>query len=160
MTASSPTGSSLVERLETAAGQRLLSLFFGLPSWAVLGIAVYLTPDARGYGTHQQLGLSTCTLMQLTGYPCPMCGMTTCFTHMAHLEPVGAVVAQPFGVVLFLTTLLFASIAAVELVSPRRRWQRLWAWVSPREAKVAVGLILGLTAGWAYKLWQLGHFSG
>jgi len=151
---------SLAERLETAAGQRLLSLFFGLPTWAVLGIAVWLTPDARGYGTHQQLGLSTCTLMQLTGYPCPMCGMTTCFTHMAHLEPLGALVAQPFGVVLFLATALFAAVSVVELIAPRRRWQRLWSAVAPWEAWVAAGLILGLTGGWVYKLWQLGHLGG
>jgi hypothetical protein len=140
-----------------AAGQRLLSLALGLPTWAVLGIALWLTPDARGYGTHQQLGLSTCTFMQLTTLPCPMCGMTTCFTHLAHLQPLQALSAQPFGTVLFALTCLIAAVAAVELVAPRGRWDRIWSVIEPREGRVAAALLIGLALGWLYKLGQLGH---
>lgn len=151
------TAQRLFDRLRTPSGRRAVSLFFGLPTWAVLATALYLTPDPRGFGTHQQLGLGTCTLMQITGYPCPMCGMTTCFTHMAHLDPLGAALAQPFGVVLFLVTLGLAAVAAVELVNPSGRWERLWAWTEPREGRAAAFLMIGLLSGWLYKLWQLGH---
>ncbi len=147
----------LSDRLRTTAGRRALSLLIGLPAWAVLATAISLSPDPRGFGTHRQLGLGTCTVMQLTGYPCPMCGMTTCFTHMAHLDPLGALLAQPFGVVLFLVTLGLASVAAVELLSPRGRWERLWAQVAIREERLAMILVIGLLLGWVYKLWSLGH---
>ena len=91
-----------------ALKDRLISLALGIPAWVVLGIAVYLEPETKGFGTHQQLGLGSCTVLTLTGYPCPMCGMTTTFTHMAHLSPWMAFKTQPFGVVLFLGTLATA----------------------------------------------------
>ena len=147
----------LRDRLHGAAGRRVLSLLIGLPTWAVLATAISLSPDPRGFGTHRQLGLGTCTVMRLTGYPCPMCGMTTCFTHMAHLDPLGALLAQPFGVVLFLVTLGLASVAAVELISPRGRWERLLNQVMLREQTLAMILVVGLLSGWVYKLWSLGH---
>lgn len=46
---------------------------------SVLGVARWLEPDPRGYGTHTQLGLAPCLFAQVTGYRCPSCGMTTAF---------------------------------------------------------------------------------
>jgi hypothetical protein len=45
----------------------------------VLGLARALVPDARGYGTHTQLGLRPCAFAGLTGRLCPTCGMTTAY---------------------------------------------------------------------------------
>jgi hypothetical protein len=42
-------------------------------------LAARLEPDPRGYGTHQQLGLTECSLRMLWGIPCPSCGGTTAF---------------------------------------------------------------------------------
>ncbi len=42
----------------------------------VLGVARWLEPDAKGYGTHQQLGLPPCSSILLFGSKCPACGMT------------------------------------------------------------------------------------
>jgi len=72
-----------------------------LPTLTVLAIARHLQPDPAGVGTHTQLGLGRCPVLALTGYPCPMCGMTTTFALMADLRPVDAALNQPFGVVLF-----------------------------------------------------------
>ena len=36
-----------------------------------------LTPDDRGHGTHEQLGLPPCTFYLIFKRPCPACGMTT-----------------------------------------------------------------------------------
>lgn len=151
----------VLERIQASLGEgarrdRAISALLGPPTWAVLGIALWLEPDARGFGTHQQMGFGTCTFMKLTGYPCPMCGMTTCFTHMAHAEPLQALVTQPFGVVLFSITLAVAILAAVELVAPRGRWIRAWGWIGPREHWVAGALLGGLALGWAYTLITLG----
>jgi len=131
---------------------RLISLGLGLPSWTVLGIAVWLEPETKGFGTHQQLGLGGCTMLSLTGYPCPMCGMTTTFTHMAHLQPVEALTTQPFGVLLFLGTLATALLALTELVRPRGRWLIVWHWVERYETRIALALLAGLVCGWIFKI--------
>jgi hypothetical protein len=45
----------------------------------VFGVARWLEPDPRGFGTHTQLGLPPCQFAWVTGQPCPTCGMTTAF---------------------------------------------------------------------------------
>src|SRR5262245_22992061 len=50
----------------------------------VFAIAWRLDPytedgTARSMATHRQLGLPPCTFMEVTGVPCPSCGMTTSF---------------------------------------------------------------------------------
>jgi Protein of unknown function (DUF2752) len=67
----------------------------------VWGVARWLTPDARGFGTHLQLGLPACGFLSLTGLPCPACGLTTCFAHMARGEFALAAHTHPVGVLLF-----------------------------------------------------------
>lgn len=46
---------------------------------STLAVATRLEPDARGRGTHTQLGLPPCGFLAVTGKPCPTCGMTTAF---------------------------------------------------------------------------------
>lgn len=70
-----------------------LLLVFGL-------LALLTTPDARGYGTHEQLGLGTCLFRDWLGGPCPTCGVTTSASHLAHGELRAAWVTQPLGVLL------------------------------------------------------------
>lgn len=138
--------------LSAALRDRLVSLALGVPSWSVLGIAIWLHPEPAGLGTHRQLGLGQCTLLGLTGWPCPMCGMTTSFAHMAELQPLGALGAQPFGVVLFLLTALTALLALAELARPSGRWMRALAWIEERELSIAIALLVGLASGWLYKI--------
>ncbi len=88
--------------------------------------------------------------------PCPVCGMTTSFAHMAHLEPLAAFRAQPFGSLLFLLTLGIALVAVVELLQPRGRLQRLWEQILDRERMIAAGLFGGLALGWIYKVLMMG----
>jgi hypothetical protein len=60
-----------------------------------------LDPDPRGFGTHTQLGLPRCAFQWLTGLPCPACGLTTSFAHLARGEIRAALHANAFGVLLF-----------------------------------------------------------
>jgi hypothetical protein len=55
----------------------LMSLAIGIVS--VMTIAMWLTPDPKGFGTHLQLGLPECEFRSATGINCPHCGMTTSF---------------------------------------------------------------------------------
>ena len=83
---------------------------------AVVVTAALLHPDPSGVGTHQQLGLPPCGFLFVTGYPCPACGLTTSFAHMVRAEVVGAALANPFGILLFLVTLATIPVAAFGLV--------------------------------------------
>ncbi len=68
----------------------------------VLAAAAAIEPDARGYGTHTQLGLPPCGFMLLTGSPCPGCGLTTAFAHGIRGHWSLAASANPLGLALFL----------------------------------------------------------
>ena len=46
-----------------------------------MALAWMLEPDARGYGTHQRLGLPPCSFRIVFGMPCPGCGGTTSFAY-------------------------------------------------------------------------------
>lgn len=144
------------ETLSRQAQDRLVGAVVGLPATAVLVIARLLEADPAGHGTHQQLGLGACTVLSLTGWPCPMCGMTTCFTHLAHLEPLAAAVVQPFGVVLFGATLVLAAVGLTDLVSAQGAWRRLLRFSLRHEVPLAVGLLGGMALGWIYKVFEMG----
>ena len=64
---------------------------------AVLGIARWVQPDPRGYGTHEQLGLPPCAFRVLTRIPCPACGLTTSFAYVVRGEFGNAAVANIGG---------------------------------------------------------------
>lgn len=132
-------------------GDRLAGVIFGGGASLVLTIAALLTPDPHGFGTHRQLGLGACTMMQLTNWPCPMCGMTTTFTLFAHLRPVDAVLNQPFGGVLFPATVAMAVLGVVDIVTGRGALRAGLAWVQRRERTWAGILLFGMLGGWIYK---------
>lgn len=131
---------------------RAVGLVIGAPAWTVLGLASWLTPSPKGFGTHLQLGLGECTMLHLTGYPCPMCGMTTTFTLFAHLRPVDALINQPFGIVLFTVTVAMAAIGLADLLSGRGYWRAALRWVDRRESRLAGVLMFGMLGGWVYKV--------
>ncbi len=82
------------------AGERGLCAFIALGCLAILLVAASLTPDPRGHGTHEQLGIGACGWLAATGRPCPTCGMTTAFARAAHADFVGSFLAQPMGLLL------------------------------------------------------------
>ena len=129
-----------------------------LPTATVLTIATQLSPSPSGYGTHLQLGLGSCSFLRLFGIPCPMCGMTTTFAHLAHLHLWAGTVNQPFGLVLFLLTVAGLVVGGLELASPRGRWRSILGWIGRHENAVAAFLLGGLIAGWSYKIALMAGF--
>lgn len=73
----------------------LVASAFGLA--VVLGVARWVEPDARGYGTHEQLGLPPCAFRVLTRIPCPACGLTTSFAYVVRGEFRNAAAANIGG---------------------------------------------------------------
>ena len=77
--------------------QRLVLTLVAAGFSTIFGIALYLKPDARGFGTHQQLGLPPCEFKTLTGLHCPHCGMTTSFSNVVRGRFDDAWNANPLG---------------------------------------------------------------
>lgn len=106
-----------------------------------------VTPDARGHGTHEQLGMTPCG-WAIQGYPCPTCGVTTAACHVVHGQLLRAVWANPFGAALAMAGLAAAVVALICLVR-RRSFLDLIARLP--YGTVVLGGILLLLASWLFK---------
>lgn len=141
-------------------GTRVAGALCGLPAAGVLGIARWLDPSPAGVGTHTQLGLGRCPVLALTGFPCPMCGMTTTFALMADLRPVDAVLNQPFGVFLCVVTATAAAVSLAQMVTGKPVLPALLARILHRERLYASLLLIGMIGGWVYKMAAIRGWAG
>ena len=122
----------------------------------VLGIAAKVHPDPTGLGTHKQLGFPPCSMVVLTGYPCPTCGMTTAFAHPGRGEVISAFAAHPGGLIFALATVVAFSVSLGVLLTGKV-WTINWYRISP--ARFSVLIVLVLLGGWAFKIAE-GVISG
>jgi len=118
-------------------------------SAAMLGIGRVLTPNPRGIGTHEQLGLPPCMFLKLTGIPCPSCGLTTSVAYAAHLQFSASFVTQPFGLLIALIAFVSIPVAFVLLVSPSN-----WALRIPDRSSTLATYVLIAAYGlaWIFKI--------
>ena len=130
------------------------SVRFGLAALGLillvgLGVAGWLEPDARGFGTHQQLGLPPCTFRTLFGVRCPSCGMTTAWAHTVRGQIGAAVRANAGGTVLALIVVFVAPWLLIAALRGRQP-----AWPSGEVWLVAVaGIVVLITLiDWATRL--------
>ncbi|MFN7589239.1 MAG: DUF2752 domain-containing protein [Planctomycetota bacterium] len=122
-------------------------LFAGIGSVGY-GALVRIEPDARGHGTHEQLGMEACGWPLQYGIPCPTCGCTTAACQLVHGRIVDAFVTQPFGAAVAAFGLLLAVHATLCLLRGRSFVDLLvrfafWRWIG--------GGLLLLLASWGYK---------
>jgi hypothetical protein len=123
----------------------------------LVAFAVALEPDARGFGTHERLGLPACRTIEWWGVPCPGCGVTTAFTLVAHGRILAALATQPFGALLGI---------GVPLVA-------LWAWMQHLRGRdlrretaralrptLVAALTLAFVGAWLYKLARVRGWLG
>ncbi len=116
---------------------------------AVLTTARLLTPDPKGFGTHTQLGLGRCAFREITGKPCPSCGMTTAFAWAARGRLDRAWRANPAGSIIAPTCLFFIPWLIFTAISGRTRPFRS----ADLPLIFAVLLGVGLTlSSWAIRL--------
>jgi hypothetical protein len=108
---------------------------------AVFATAAWLRPydangDPRTMATHTQLGLPPCSMVALTGKPCPACGMTTAFSLLVHGDVAAALHANWAGVLLALFWLALIPWGAISVV--RRTWWRV------RQPDLALTVAIGV----------------
>lgn len=117
---------------------------------AVLG--VWVDPDPRGFGTHEQLGLAPCRTMDVIGIPCPGCGVTTSVSLLWHGELWASFLNQPFGFLLG----LFVPLAALGAVVGHFRGRDLYTdALAMRWGKWFIGLASVMVLAWIYKITQI-----
>jgi hypothetical protein len=135
--------------VSSLALRRLLWTFLALLAAAVLLTARLLAPRAEGVGTHLALGLPPCGFLLWFELPCPTCGLTTAFAHLARFELLRSLRAQPLGLPLFAATLLTvplalrAALSGASAASLVERFQ-LDRW--------ALGLVAALLLTWLARL--------
>jgi hypothetical protein len=125
------------------AGSMLLGL---------LVTAAVLTPSPRGMGTHKQLGLPDCTVVQWFGMRCPSCGMTTSWSHMMRGHVISSFRSNAGGALLALTAL--ASGPWLIVSGTRGRW----TLCHPHEGTtllIGVTIIVVTLADWTLRVWIL-----
>jgi hypothetical protein len=133
---------------------RLTALGVLVACAGLVAVAAWLRPDARGFGTHEQLSIGgttfgPCGFPEHIGIPCPSCGMTTAFAHTVRGQWWRAFRAQPMGWFLAVMTLITAGVCAWSLVRGRVlevNWYRIDA------TRVVFLVMLGFVAAWGYKI--------
>ncbi len=136
-------------RARRPASARLIAAGLLVGCATILSVAIYVHPDARGVGSHRQLGAPACPAIVLFGFPCPSCGMTTAFAHTVRGQLWSAFQAQPAGLLLALTTTTTLALSLSVLLTGRV-WRVNWYRVPP--TRVTVAALLALLFGWAYKV--------
>lgn len=129
---------------------RVFVLWAGLSLLGLLILTRWLTPDARGLGTHEQLGLPPCGFYLWYGLPCPSCGMTTSWAWLARGEILQAA-HQHFGGALLGVYSLLLGIWLV-ISAARGRWLGGWPSSLTWAVKFSV-LTLAILITWIVKLW-------
>ena len=121
-------------------------------SGVVLTMARWLSPSPNGWGTHQQLGLPPCFFHQMTGIPCPTCGMTTSFAHTVRLHFYEAFITQPFGLLACLLTMALLPLSVL-LMQRRVPWMKV---LTARGSNAVMYLLVALfVLAWVYKIWAM-----
>jgi len=102
----------------------------------LLIIARNLEPDPRGYGTHEQLGLTPCYFQITTGHLCPTCGATTAWSLLLDGNLARAVAVNLGGVLSCVAAivgapwlLLTAALGRWPVVQPQLRPLLIFATV-------------------------------
>lgn len=134
----------------TAVIQRWPTAITFLISIAILLAGYGIKPDARGLGTHEQLGMEPCSFLSTTGLPCATCGMTTSVSHLTHGQAIASFLNQPMGFAFGLTTAMIAVASGWSVFTGMRL-----TGITDKLRLPSTWFILGVLVllAWGYKIW-------
>jgi hypothetical protein len=114
--------------------------------WLVAGISGLILLAAAVVPLALVERIHLCAFRNLTGYPCPFCGLTRAFLMLAHGDVAGAWHIAPLGVPLFVITAIAFMWSLAGLLLRRKLTTPIpWRWILP------LGAIL-LLVNWIYRL--------
>ena len=114
-----------------------------------LAVGMWLEPDPRGFGTHEQMGLPACGAREWLGFSCPTCGVTTAAALLLHGQPVESWQTQPFGFLFVVGSLAFC----MQVLQVHRRGDDAFAMLMGGGGKRwGAAFLLSLTIGWTWRL--------
>ena len=116
-------------------------LLLAIAALLVVGlvVAMLVTPDERGFGTHERLGLSPCGFLANFGICCPTCGMTTSVAHFVRGQMMSSVLANPAGFVVAALSCIALPWSLISLFAGR-------TWLINDAGRVTLWVITALTA--------------
>lgn len=122
-----------------------------LASGSTLAAAAMLEPDARGYGTHEQLGLFDACPTARMGAACTTCGLVTSVVHAARGEVSHSLRTHGAGLPIVLV-LAWSFVMGVSELLPQ-------PWLSARIRRrvtlaLALALGVGVTATVLQRVWR------
>lgn len=128
---------------------RLLLIGWSLCLIAGFGVAVQITPDSRGFGTHQKLGFAPCVIRNRLSIPCPSCGMTTSFSHFVRGQIGQSAQANTSGLVLAIVCLVMIPWSWISVYH-----KRLWLVSNPESCLLWLmcGLVTITLMEWFFRL--------
>lgn len=137
---------------------RLIAGVLFAASMGLLLLSLWLHPSDGGVGTHEQLGLPACGLLEATGVPCATCGMTTSFSLAAHGRLIASFINQPGGAVLAILTSMVAVASGFTLLTGVSLWMMAAGLFRP-STFILAGAFFALA--WVYKIIAvLGYIPG
>jgi hypothetical protein len=121
----------------------------GLGLVTTLGVAMWLRPAAKGYGTHTQLGLAPCTLTQLAGIRCPSCGMTTSWSYFVRGRVIQSAKSNSGGMLLAALASVCGPWLLISGVAGRWFVRQPNEWVA---VGIAVAVVVVTMVDWGLRL--------
>ncbi len=143
---------------------QLTSMHVRLPVWlriflvataftlaVLLTIASNLEPASQGFGTHQQLGFGECSFIVLWKIACPMCGMTTSWSHLMNGHLFQAFDASLGGTLLGLTSMIAVPVC---LWRSTVGFSTSENWLSRFTLLWLCLVIFVIALQWSWRLWS------
>ena len=126
---------------------RVLLVLMAIAFITVFAVAIYLNPyqdngEARTMETHRQLGLPECTFKEMTGRPCPSCGMTTSFSLFIRGDILNSLRANFAGTILATFCLVMIPWGIGSALRARYYWIVSLEWFIPRFLAVFFTIML------------------